>query len=67
MDDKYLIMCLNCGTIRGHEYSFFLLEDEHDNARIFDTKQEAMDEINEMGSDSPFAYSIICTGDFEYQ
>ena len=66
MEDKYLIMCLNTSTASGYQYAFFLLEDENDNTRVFDTEQEAMNEIIEMGDDGPFAYSILCTGDFKY-
>jgi hypothetical protein len=67
MEDKFLIMCLNCSTASGYQYAFFLLEDENDNTRVFDTEQEAMEEIIQMGSDGPFAYAILCTGDFVYK
>lgn len=67
MEDKYLIMCLNCAAVNGYQYAFFLLEDKNGNTRVFDTEQEAMDEIIKMGGDGPFAYSILCTGDFEYK
>lgn len=67
MKDKYLIMCLNCAPANGNQYAFFLLKDENGNTRVFDTEQEAMDEIIELGGEGPFAYSILCTGDFEYK
>lgn len=66
MQDKYLVILLNCAS-PWTEYAFFLMTDEDDNTRVFDTEQEAKDAIEECVNKDIFAASILCTGDFVYQ
>ena len=65
MKPKYWILCLNCAH-PTNDAAFFLLTDQDDNTVLFGTKDEAKAycRANESG---PFAYTILCTDDFNYE
>lgn len=44
-----------------------LLTDEDDNTVEFKTKEAAKQWCADAGDDGPFAYTILCTDDFDYE
>ena len=63
---KYLIIAANCTHPSG-DMKYMLLEDEDGNTIEFETEESAREWCAEAGSDGPFAYSILCTDDFNYE
>lgn len=64
--DKYLILCANCAHPSGRMV-YFLLSDEDGDTVEFNSEDEAREWCASQGDNSPFAYTILCTGDFVYE
>jgi hypothetical protein len=65
---KCMVLVLNCAS-QNSDTAYFLLQDDDENTRVFDSRYEAKQWIEDNGDNyyGPWAYSIIEIDDLEYE